>query len=601
MTSEARGETDLDSVADDRIVLAMHEGRDRELLSEWLASFPRYEVETADAPSQVPDAYDLCLVAAGLVEQLKSELQTRREQTDAAFLPHILVAPGSDGARSELAADLDELFDDVLTLPMEKAALRRRLENLLRARRAAVSLAARKQQYSRLIELAPEAVILVDGQAIVYANEAAGRLLDLQRAGSLDGREITEFVEGSDQQTLLDVLSRVREKSEEINREFVELSMVSEANRELYVAVTGVTVVYEGQEMVQLFVRDLTAEKERKQQLNLFERAMESSAQGITIADARQSDDPIIYANEGFERITGYPVEEILGQNCRFLQGDNTDPETVAQVREAIAAERAVTVDILNYRRDNSPFWNRLDIVPVEDEGGEVTHFLGLQRDITEEKEREQQLSVLNRVLRHNLRNKMNIIQVYATQLKEIPEAAEAAVAIEDAADELLTISEQIRKFDSIIAADERDLQTLDLARLVRIGVADLRNRHSETDIELLGSDEALIRAHETLSPALTDLLTLTDTLDGPSLTIEVAVEETAIVLTIVDRGHGLNRSDLDVVASGGETPLEHLQTLELWLIRWAVEESHGEFTVDTADSDPVLTMRFQRPVDRDA
>ncbi|MFB6219745.1 MAG: PAS domain-containing protein, partial [Halobacteriaceae archaeon] len=78
----------------------------------------------------------------------------------------------------------------------------------------------------------------------------------------------------------------------------------------------------------------------------------------------------------------------MLGENCRFLQGEDTDPETVATISEAIDAEESVSVEILNYRKDGTPFWNQLDIVPVTDGEGEVTHFLGLQRDITARKAR---------------------------------------------------------------------------------------------------------------------------------------------------------------------------------------------------------------------
>jgi PAS domain S-box-containing protein len=322
---------------------------------------------------------------------------------------------------------------------------------------------------------------------------------------------------------------------------------------------------------------------------------MEAATQGITIADAEQPDCPLIYANRGFQRITGYPVDEALGRNCRFLQGDNTSQETVAEIREALEAERPVSTDILNYRYDGTPFWNRLDVVPVEDEAGEVTHFLGFQRDVTEQKETEQQLSVLNRVLRHNLRNKMNVIHLYAEQLRELPEGAHTAESISEAASELLAISEQIRKFDSIIAPDERDLETLDLVDFVSTAVDALRHRNPDANIDLSAPDSATILAHGTLRPALTDLVTLSDSVESPALDIEITCEASAVAMSVVARGDEVSATDLAIVAGRGETQLEHLESLELWLIRWAVEESRGEFLVDTESDDPVLMLRFKR------
>src|SRR3954463_760249 len=122
-------------------------------------------------------------------------------------------------------------------------------------------------------------------------------------------------------------------------------------------------------------------------QLELKDRALASSAEGITIADARLPDQPLIYANAGFERLTGYSVAEVLGRNCRFLQGSATDLATVDELRTAISQQREVTVQLLNYHKDGAPFWNRLSITPVHDSSREVTHFIGVQSDVTAEKE----------------------------------------------------------------------------------------------------------------------------------------------------------------------------------------------------------------------
>jgi sigma-B regulation protein RsbU (phosphoserine phosphatase) len=117
--------------------------------------------------------------------------------------------------------------------------------------------------------------------------------------------------------------------------------------------------------------------------LALKDRALDVAAEGITIADARLPDRPLTYVNDGFERMTGYSVAETLGRNCRFLQGRDTDPAAVAAIAAALRENRECLVEILNYRKDGTPFWNRLSITPVRDSGGEVTHFIGIQSDVT--------------------------------------------------------------------------------------------------------------------------------------------------------------------------------------------------------------------------
>ncbi|HYO36404.1 MAG TPA: SpoIIE family protein phosphatase [Geodermatophilus sp.] len=116
----------------------------------------------------------------------------------------------------------------------------------------------------------------------------------------------------------------------------------------------------------------------------LRERAVVATDIAFTITDPRQADHPLVWVNPSFTRITGYSYEESVGRNCRFLQGPTTDPATVAQVREALAAERAITVTLLNHRRDGTAFWNQLSISPVVDGAGELVSFVGVQTDVTE-------------------------------------------------------------------------------------------------------------------------------------------------------------------------------------------------------------------------
>jgi phosphoserine phosphatase RsbU/P len=139
-------------------------------------------------------------------------------------------------------------------------------------------------------------------------------------------------------------------------------------------------------------------------QLSLKDRALDVAAEGITIADARLPARPLIYANEGFERLTGYPVAEVLGRNCRFLQGPDSDPAAVAEIRAAIAEQRECVVEILNYRRDGRTFWNRLSITPVRDESGGVTHYIGIQSDVTARREAEEGLRRAKAALDHDLK-----------------------------------------------------------------------------------------------------------------------------------------------------------------------------------------------------
>ncbi|MCZ0899396.1 PAS domain-containing protein, partial [Microcoleus sp. HI-ES] len=116
----------------------------------------------------------------------------------------------------------------------------------------------------------------------------------------------------------------------------------------------------------------------------LRDRALAATSCGIVIADANAPDCPIIYCNPAFERMTGYCASEILGRNCRFLQGPDTDRTTVAKIREALRQGREIQTPIKNYRKDGTPFWSKLSLSPVRDDNANLTHFVGVQSDLAE-------------------------------------------------------------------------------------------------------------------------------------------------------------------------------------------------------------------------
>lgn len=116
---------------------------------------------------------------------------------------------------------------------------------------------------------------------------------------------------------------------------------------------------------------------------DLLEKAIEASSEGFVIADARRKDNPLIYVNPGFERITGYRSDEVLNKNCRFLQGGDLQQPELETLRKAIRDGQSCLVKLRNYRKDGSLFWNELSLSTVQDETGAITHFIGVQKDIT--------------------------------------------------------------------------------------------------------------------------------------------------------------------------------------------------------------------------
>jgi PAS domain S-box-containing protein len=145
-------------------------------------------------------------------------------------------------------------------------------------------------------------------------------------------------------------------------------------------------------------------------------RAMQFSHTGITITDASLPDNPIIDCNPAFEVITGYTRAEVLGRNCRFLQGPDVDPATLKRMRQAIKNKEHITVVIKNYRKDGSMFWNELSISPVYNDSDQLTHFIGIQNNVTV-----RETARLEQAQQNNELNKLNAeLQQKNQQQKDI-------------------------------------------------------------------------------------------------------------------------------------------------------------------------------------
>ncbi|MEM8864336.1 MAG: PAS domain S-box protein [Planctomycetota bacterium] len=197
-----------------------------------------------------------------------------------------------------------------------------------------------------------ERVDLCDALPVGLCERCEAMLRRLARYGSAEPCEMEETIDG-EQKTL-----------------FVRVTPVLDNRREVQSAAIS--------------IGDITALRTAERELRLRTHAIDSASNGIIVVDAKADDMPIIYSNTGFEKMTGFSADAILGRNCRFLQGPGTNQEDVDVIREAIRNRREGRVTLLNYRRDGTPFYNELIVTPVMDDAGEVTHFVGVQSDVTD-------------------------------------------------------------------------------------------------------------------------------------------------------------------------------------------------------------------------
>ena len=146
---------------------------------------------------------------------------------------------------------------------------------------------------------------------------------------------------------------------------------------------------------------------------SLFQQALEQTRMAISISDPHQPGNPLIYVNRAFVELTGYERDEAVGRNCSFLQGPGTDPARLASLRAALEAREVRVVELLNYRKDGSTFWNSLHVGPVYDDAGRLTHFYGSQWDVTDLVRKRERIALQDDVaeeLQHRTRNLFGVM-----------------------------------------------------------------------------------------------------------------------------------------------------------------------------------------------
>lgn len=230
-----------------------------------------------------------------------------------------------------------------------------------------------------------EGLLAVDRQGLLsFVNPTAAELLG-QPAQTLLGQALASF---------LPLALNDSEHNERTSSYHGEISLSLTAQGERHIAYDSAPLLDDDapQGWVVAF-RDITAQKEADKQLRLLKRSLEASYNGALVCDALAEDQPIIYVNPAFERITGYSAAEVIGRNCRFLQGSEHAQAGITEIRQGLAEKRDTHVVLRNFRKDGTPFWNDLYIAPVPDEEGNITHFIGVQSDISEQKRYESELA----------------------------------------------------------------------------------------------------------------------------------------------------------------------------------------------------------------
>ncbi|MEG4036948.1 PAS domain S-box protein [Microcoleus sp. S36b_A4] len=253
-------------------------------------------------------------------------------------------------------------------------------------------LKASESRFRNVIEKNADGIAIVNKRGLVcFANPSAEALFNCKAEELLGqaffGNLVVE-VSACDLEMATDIIPQVG-KTEAPGTRVVqtEVEAIRKQKANAVVEMRVVETEWDGEMAYLATLRDITDRKRAEEMLWLYDRAIAATSTGVTISDATDPENPIIYCNPAFESMTGYRRQEIIGKNGRFLHGSDTDPAAVEIIRQALQAESECKVILKNYRKDGTAFWNCFSISPVRDRTGKLTHFIGVQRDITHSKQ----------------------------------------------------------------------------------------------------------------------------------------------------------------------------------------------------------------------
>lgn len=351
---------------------------------------------------------------------------------------------------------------------------------------------------------------------------------------------------------------------------------------------------------------DITEQKEYERELEILREAIDKAPISITLTDPTREDNPISYVNEAFEELTGYPEAEVKGRNCRFLQGKETEIDRLVALQEAIDNEELFSLELRNYRKDGAMFWNRVTITPIYDEEGNLVRYLGTQEDVTTRREHEQRLMVLNRVLRHNLRNKLSIITGFASALKntcddsagrlsqgDVERVHSQIDSILETATELATLGNKVRRFQNVIEEANR-IEPFQVEPVLDSAQSNIKNQFPEANIKVQAESDLSILANERAFKLTVEELLENAVFHNQSATPTARVrmcesDNDTVTVTIADTGPGIPEIEQKILTEGEESPLLHGSGFGLWIVNWLILRSGG--SVSISENDPTGTV----------
>lgn len=351
-------------------------------------------------------------------------------------------------------------------------------------------------------------------------------------------------------------------------------------------------------EMSRSLDRYETERKAREHSLREFKRAVEHAGFAVFITGV---DGTIEYVNPAFEEITGYSEPEALGETPKILNSGKMSTEYFADLWETLMSGNEWEREILNERRNGTLYYAHQTITPLTDENGTVEEFVAIQTDITELKDRERHLQTLSRVLRHNIRNKVNVITGHAEVFLHDPAGADETTArtIIETGRTLTTLADKERRIVELLV-EQPHPQRIALAPILDAVTAKTGHEYPDGTVSVTSSSDLKVEAISQLQTALYELVenSIVHT-ESDRTHVELTIEQRpeTVAIHVADDGPGIPAEERRILTGDADIePLSHGSGLGLWLVHHIVRLSHGNLQYEAkTPTGSVVTIEVPR------
>jgi PAS domain S-box-containing protein len=454
----------------------------------------------------------------------------------------------------------------------------------------------REREYEQIFNAVQDAILVMDPDTldILDANAAYLDLVgydDIETIQELGVEGLSAVQEGFTVEEGRQIHQRVAETGEP---ELVEWRAETKDGEQRWLEIKVAPAVINGEHVNVAIHRDVTEQRRMEHRFRLIADHIDE-----VILLASEDFTEVLYVNPAYETVWGRPVEDLYEDARAFVEAVDprdreqlvADLETMVADLEGDTAQDSYDFEYRIRRPDGDLRWVSATGYAVELADG-TGRFIGVSEDITGRKRREQRLEVLNRILRHNLRNQLDVIISHAEVLTERNEDESHSERIIAAANELSKIGARARAADQIMSTGD-ELREVDVPETLRLVVESVEsNAGVQIRTDLLESATLVTNESALRTAARSALEKATDYADSV-VTLSLEDEQSELGIVIDYDGHGIPKEELVPIQIGTETDLRHAKGLDLWQLRWSVDKLGGELTFDTTAG---TTIRIKLP-----